>query len=77
METRDEKNSASGHKQSDFAGTNPDRYGSPKPAEAQDNPIADQEAQNVTDGERGLSEEEAEHARNKANQRTQQQGGNT
>lgn len=54
-----------GDKQADYAGTNPDKYGDPKPAEEQDNPIQDQEAQNVRDGER-ISGKEAEHAKNKA-----------
>jgi hypothetical protein len=54
-----------GHKQSDFAGTNPDKYGDPRPAEEQDNPIQDQEAQNVREGKR-ITGKEAEHAKNKA-----------
>jgi len=62
-----EKNSASGNKQSDFAGTNPGRYGDPKPENEQDNPITDEEAQNVTDGTERLSGEEAEKATRKAN----------
>ena len=63
---QEETKNAAGHKQSDFAGTNPDNYGQPKPENEQDNPINDAEAQNVTDGERGLTEEETEHAKNKA-----------
>ena len=39
-----EENSATGNKQSDFAGTNPDRYGPPEAADDQDNPIQDEEA---------------------------------
>jgi hypothetical protein len=54
-----------GHKQSDYAGTNTERYGDPKPADKQDNPIQDQEAQNVKDGDR-ITGKEAEHAKNKA-----------
>ena len=66
--TPDEKNSATGHNQSDFAGTDTDRYSAPKPADEQDNPIQDQEAQNVTDGTERMSGDEADEARNKANQ---------
>jgi hypothetical protein len=66
METRKEKNSATGNKQSDYAGTNPDRYGDPKPENEQDNPVNDNEAQNVTDSPERLSGEEAEKARRKA-----------
>lgn len=62
-----EKNSASGNKQSDFAGTNPNRYGQPKSENEQDNPVNPQEAQNVTDGQERMSGEEADRARNKAN----------
>jgi hypothetical protein len=68
MEQDNEKNSASGNKQSDFAGTNPDRYGAPKPLEEQDNPINAGEAQNVTDGSERLSGEEAAHETRKATQ---------
>jgi hypothetical protein len=75
MNTRDEKDNAAGHKQSDFAGTNPDRYGDPKPVAAKDMPIADEEAQNVTDGPKRMQGEEAQHGVNKANHRTEQQGG--
>jgi hypothetical protein len=60
-----EKNSATGNKQSDFAGTNPDRYGAAKNEEEQNNPIDAREAQNVTEGER-ISGKEAEDARRKA-----------
>jgi hypothetical protein len=67
MDTDKEKNSASGNKQSDFAGTNPDRYGDPKPENEQDNPIDAGEAQNVTDGAERISGEEAEKATRKAN----------
>lgn len=66
METDREKNSATDNNQSSFAGTNPDKYGAPKPADEQDNPINPQEAQNVTDGAERMSSEEAEKARNKA-----------
>jgi hypothetical protein len=54
-----------GHEQSSYAGTNPDKYGDPRPAEEQDNPIQDQEAQNVREGKR-ITGKEAEHAKNKA-----------
>jgi hypothetical protein len=54
-----------GHKQSDYAGTNTERYGDPKPAEKQDNPILNDEAQNIKEGER-MTGKEAEHAKNKA-----------
>lgn len=67
MDTNNDKNETTGHNQSDFAGTNTDRYGAPKPADEQDNPVNPQEAQNVVDGER-LSGEEAEQARRKANE---------
>jgi hypothetical protein len=66
METDNEKNSATGNKQSDYAGTNPNKYGTPKPENEQDNPIDAGEAQNVTDGAERLSGKEAEEARNKA-----------
>jgi hypothetical protein len=55
-----------GHKQSDFAGTNTDKYGDPKPANQQNNPIQNDEAQNIKEGDR-MTGKEAEHARNKAN----------
>jgi hypothetical protein len=67
MQTDKDKNSATGNDQSSFAGTNPDRYGAPKPEEEQDNPIDAGEAQNVTEGEERLSGKEAEDARRKAN----------
>ena len=67
MEKREEK-SATGNKQSAFAGTNPDVYGDQRPIDDQDNPITDNEAQNVTDGERPLEGDELTHERNKANQ---------
>ena len=56
-----------GNKQSDYAGTNTDKYGDPKPAEEQDNPIQNDEAQNIKEGDR-ITGKEAEHARNKATQ---------
>ncbi|TKK65580.1 hypothetical protein FC093_19880 [Ilyomonas limi] len=68
MSTNNDKNETTGHNQSDFAGTNTDRYGAPKPADEQDNPINPQEAQNVTDGAGRLSGEEAERASRKANE---------
>ena len=54
-----------GHRQSDFAGTNTNKYGDPKPAEQQNNPIQNDEAQNIKEGNR-MTGKEAEHARNKA-----------
>jgi len=54
-----------GHRQSDYAGTNTEKYGDPRPEEEQDNPIQDQEAQNVREGKR-ITGKEAEHAKNKA-----------
>ena len=63
---QDNDKSATGNKQSDFAGTNPDRYG--QPADDQDNP----EAQNVTDGTERMSGDEATDARNKANEGSRQ-----
>ena len=68
METGNEKNSASANNQSSFAGTNPNRYGAPAPADDQDNPIDAGEAQNVTDGVERLSGEEADDATRKANE---------
>jgi hypothetical protein len=68
MPTRNEDNSLSNNKQSSFAGTNPDVYGDPQPANAQDNPIQDQEAQNVADSQERLQDKEAEKARTKANE---------
>ena len=68
MSTNNDKNETTGHQQSNFAGTNTDRYGAPKPLDEQDNPVNSQEAQNVTDGGERLSGEEAEHARRKANE---------
>lgn len=68
MSTNNDKNETTGHNQSDFAGTNTDRYGAPKPADEQDNPVNPQEAQNVTDGAERLSGEDAEQARRKANE---------
>lgn len=68
MIPENEENSATGNRQSAFAGTNTNRYGAPKPEDEQDNPIQDNEAQNVTDGAERLSGEEADKARNKANQ---------
>jgi hypothetical protein len=64
-----DKSSATGNKQSEYAGTNPDRYGPPKPDNEQENPVNPGEAQNVTKGQEQLSGKDAEHARNKANER--------
>jgi hypothetical protein len=67
METREKRKQKNilGHNQSDYAGTNTDRYGDPRSADQQDNPIQDQEAQNVREGKR-ITGKEAEHAKNKA-----------
>lgn len=54
-----------GHKQSDYAGTNTDKYGDPKPAAQQNNPIQNDEAQNIKEGDR-MAGKEAQHAKNKA-----------
>jgi hypothetical protein len=64
----DKSKNIAGHDQAAFAGTNPDSYRQPKPAEDQDNPIIDEEAQNVTDGQGRLEGSEAERARQKANE---------
>lgn len=58
-----------GDDQAAFAGTNTNKYRQPDPAEMQDNPIKDEEAQNVTDSQSRMSGGEAEHARRKANER--------
>jgi hypothetical protein len=68
MTPENEKNSATGNRQSDFAGTNPNKYGPPKSENEQDNPIEDEAAQNVTDGAERISGDEAAEASNKANQ---------
>ncbi len=72
MSTKNDKSDVTGHNQSDFAGTNPDRYRAPKPLDEQDNPVNPQEAQNVIDGDQRLSGEEAEKARRKANEGSSQ-----
>jgi hypothetical protein len=72
MEKDKETNSATGNRQSDFAGTNPDKYGAPRPEDEQDNPINAGEAQNVTEGTERLSGEEAEAATRKATEGTRQ-----
>ena len=72
METDKEKNSATGNRQSDFAGTNPNRYDAPKPEDEQDNPVEDAEAQNVTDGAERISGKEAEDATRKATEGARQ-----
>jgi hypothetical protein len=67
MDKNKEKDQNSlGHKQSDYAGTNPDRYGQPASESEQDNPVSNNEAQNVNDDGSRLSGEEAEKARTKA-----------
>ena len=72
METDNEKNSASGNKQSAFAGTNPNRYTQPRSADEQDNPVDAGEAQNVVDGDERISGKEAEAARRKATEGARQ-----
>lgn len=67
MDRRSEKD-ALGNKQSDFAGTNPDKYGDPKQADEQDNPMQDQEAQNVADSNDRLSGPETTPDKNKQHQ---------
>jgi hypothetical protein len=62
------KKNVTGDDQSAFAGTNPDMYRDQKPADKQDNPIQDAEAQNVTDGQGRMDGAAAEQARNKANE---------
>ena len=68
MDKEKEKN-ITGDEQAAYAGTNTNKYRQPEPAEKQDNPIIDEEAQNVTDGERPMNREETERARRKANER--------
>ena len=65
---KQEKNKI-GDDQAAFAGTNTNKYRQPDPAEMQDNPIKDEEAQNVTDSQSRMRGGEAEHARRKANER--------
>jgi hypothetical protein len=60
----DKDENALGDKQSDFAGTNPDRYGQPDGNQQDPNTVA--EAQNVSDDDERLSGEEAERATRKA-----------
>lgn len=74
METDKEKNST-GDNQSSFAGTNPNRYGTPEPADDQDNPVDAGEAQNVTEGVERLSGKEAEDATKKAMEGIRQERG--
>jgi hypothetical protein len=64
MDKNDERDQNSlGDRQSDFAGTNPDRYGQPAPGPI---PPNGNEAQNLKNDIDTLSPEEAEKARNKA-----------
>ena len=63
MDKNERDQNSLGHKQSDFAGTNPDKYGQPEPG---NDPANADEAQNLKDGVDTLSPEEAEKARNKA-----------
>ena len=65
---------ATGNRQSDYAGTNTDRYRDPQPENKQDNPIQDEEAQNVTDGNDRLSGSEAERSTNKAKESKEDEG---
>ena len=70
----DKKKNSLGDDQAAFAGTNPDRYKEPAPADQQDNPIADEEAQNVTDGQPRMEGPDAKRARNKANEGKRKEG---
>jgi hypothetical protein len=67
MASKNEKDAA-GNRQSDYAGTNPDRYNDPVPADKQENKIEDQEAQNVSDSKGRIEGADAEKDRNKANE---------
>jgi len=69
MDDKDNKNdkNIAGNKQSDYAGTNTDKYGHPESAEEQDNPIQNDEAQNIKEGDR-IKGKEAENAKNKASE---------
>jgi hypothetical protein len=60
------KKNAVGNRQTDYAGTNPDRYNDPVPADKQENKIEDQEAQNVSDSDGRIEGADAERDRNKA-----------
>jgi hypothetical protein len=65
LEALEQQNSATGT----FAGTNPDRPGNKKiNQENSNNPIVDEEAQNVTEGDSRMSGSEARDATNKANE---------
>lgn len=64
----DPQKDALGNRQSDYAGTNPDKYGDPKRANDQDHPVQDEEAQNVTEGAERMTHDEAAHDRNKNSQ---------
>lgn len=68
MDKEKEKN-ITGDDQAAFAGTNTNKYRQPNPPEKQDNPIQDEEAQNVSDSRTRMSDEDAERARRKANER--------
>ena len=68
MDKEKEKN-ITGDDQAAYAGTNTNKYRQPDPAGKQDNPIRDEEAQNVSDSDRQMSKEDAERARRKANER--------
>ena len=65
---RDPRKNITGDRQAEFAGTNTDRYKEPANADQQNNPIQDEEAQNVTDGQERMSHEVASKDRNKANE---------
>ena len=64
---QDGKKNITGDDQAEFAGTT-NRYREPAPVGQQDNPTADQEAQNVTDGQPRIDGADAEQARRKANE---------
>ena len=77
MNDEKELNSGSGNRQAAFAGTNPNKYDQPDPANGVDNVSLDEEAQNLKEGADRLSEDEIQHAVNKANAGTQQGDGNS
>jgi hypothetical protein len=68
MDKNKEKN-ITGDEQAAYAGTNTNKYRQPAEADRQDNPMQDEEAQNVTDASKTMSREDAERARNKASER--------
>jgi hypothetical protein len=72
MDKEKEKN-ITGDDQAAFAGTNTNKYRQPEPADKQDNPIKDEEAQNVSDGQTRMSGEDAARARRKAQERNREE----